>query len=183
MHYPRKANNLWIEKSIQILNSTSSNTLKFNNVDRHLNIQLWSSEYLKTYSYIALQLEPVLSPHLLEQLQKNSIQQRYCSTPVHLLWSHQSRFIMEYETEPLETAALSVFSVHSNCLHFEQSCLFPSSLHLPYVHTLIRIFHHHYSHNNTLSLLKSIIRLRKSNRSSGKIQLIPVFSPITAVHN
>lgn len=146
------------------MNSTSSNILKFSNLERHLNIQLWSSEYLNTYGYIALQLEPVLSPQLLEELQKNSMRQRYCSTCVYSLWSHQSHFILQYEIEPLKMAALSVFSVHSDCLHFGQisfiSIFFEFAIH-PYFN---QIFHHPMSHNNTLSLLKSFIRLRKSNK-------------------
>lgn len=50
---PKESNHLWIEKSIQILNSSSSNIPKWK---RHVNIQWWLSKYLQISSSTALQL-------------------------------------------------------------------------------------------------------------------------------
>lgn len=109
--------------------------LKFNNVERHLSIQLWSSKYLKTYSYIALQLEPVPSPHLLSE---NSCRTAYGKDTAQHLYAYcdHTNLILYWNMK------LSHFKQqHYLCL--ASTVIVHILDNLPYIHTLTRIFHHH----------------------------------------
>lgn len=121
-----------------------------------------------------LQLEPVMSPYLLEQLQQNTIWWRYCSACIYLLWSCQSHFI---KTKPLKTATFSALTSHNNCLKVSFGQV--SFIYLLRICHASLVYYFTTTRHTTIHFpIKKALLDLKFNRSSGKIQdTLQAFSP------